>query len=309
MTSPRPLRLVGAATSAGAYGPGQERAPATFRRHGLVEALDATGRVVTDIGDVAAAVFRPDPDHPHGANVEIVVQVCRAVARSVAQTLDQGAVALVLGGDCTISLGTVAGALEGSDSVGLVYIDGDTDLNTPITGDGILDWMGAGHLLGLPGAERDLSTLARRSPMLEPAALRFVAADNANAAEQGVVDELQLHRYPVATCQAEPQFVLESLATWAADFDRLLVHVDIDVLAGADFPMADNTRDVPGLSLPVLTELLDGLCHLPNFAALTLCEVNPDHARDEAAQVADLISTLATALRPRDPFDRMGDHG
>lgn len=298
MTPPQPLHIVAAATSAGAYGPGQEQAPASFRRHGLLQALSTTGRVVIDLGDVAQAVFRPDPDHPSAANVQTVAQVCRAVARSVARSLDQGALALVLGGDCTISLGTVAGALEGSDSVGLIYIDGDTDLNTPLTGDGILDWMGAGHLLGLPGADVGLTTLARRSPMLEPTALRFVAADNANDAEQGVVDELQLQRYPVATCLADPQSVLESLATWAADFERVLVHVDIDVLDGADFPIADNTRQVPGLSLPVLTELLDGLCHLPQFAALSLCEVNPDHAEDEAAQVSELIATLTTAFRP-----------
>ncbi len=297
MTPARALHLVGAATSAGAYGPGQEKAPATFRRHGLAKALETTGRTVIDIGDVAHATFRRDPVHPDAANVETVAEVCRAVARPVAQALAQGALVLVIGGDCTVALGALAGALEGSDSVGMIYIDGDTDLNTPETGDGILDWMGAGHILGLPGAEHTLSTLARRSPMLQPTALRFVAADNANDAEQRVIDELDLHRHPLAACLADPQGVLGSLSDWARDYDRVLVHVDIDVLAGAEFPIADNTRRVPGLTVPVLEELLDGLCHLPNFVALTLCEVNPDHAQDEAAQMADLITTLATAFR------------
>ncbi len=296
MTS-QTLHLLGAATSAGAYGPGQEQAPATFRRHGLVAALEATGRPVIDVGDVGHAVFSEDLEHPETANVETVAQICRAVAKPVAEALHQGAAVLVLGGDCTIALGAVAGALEGSDSVGMIYIDGDTDLNTPATGDGILDWMGAAHILGLPGSETSLSNLARRSPMLEPAALRFVAAENITDAEQGVVDNLELHRHSLADCLSDPQTVLGSLDEWAREFDRVLVHVDIDVLDGASFPIADNTRTVPGLGLTALNQLLDRLCHLPNFAALTLCEVNPDHAHDLDAQMADLITSLATAFR------------
>ena len=58
---------------------------------------------------------------------------------------------LVLGGDCTVELGTVAGAIRSGTTVGLAYIDLDADLNTPETGDGILDWMGVAHLLDVPG--------------------------------------------------------------------------------------------------------------------------------------------------------------
>ena len=297
MTPARTLHLVGAATSAGAYGPGQEKAPATFRHHGLLKALEDTGRTVIDKGDVAQAVFRRDPAHPGAGNVETVAEVCRAVAYPVAEALAQGACVLVLGGDCTVALGAVAGALEGSDNVGLIYIDGDTDLNTPATGDGILDWMGAAHMLGLPGVESPLSTLAKRSPMLQPSALRFVAADNTNDAEQRVINEIGLYRYPLAECRDDLQAVLRSLIEWAQVFERVLVHVDIDVLDGAQFPIADNTRTIPGLALEDLNDLLEGLCHLPNFAALTLCEVNPDNARDQAAQMVELITTLATAFR------------
>ena len=70
--------------------------------------------------------------------------------------------------------------------------------------------------------------------------------------ETSVVDEPDLRRYPLASCLAEPQVVVDSLARWARDYDRVLVHVDIDVLDGAQFPIADNTREDPGLSLSVL---------------------------------------------------------
>ena len=297
MTTTKPLCLIGAATSAGAYGRGQEAAPAALRRHGLSRQLEAAGRRVVDAGDVARADFREDPDHPRAANVETVADVCRTVARHVRAGLASGADVLVLGGDCTVELGTLTGALSDADRVGLVYIDGDTDLNTPETGDGILDWMGVGHILGLPGAVPELANLATRSPMLHPEAIRFVAADNANDAERRVIDAHRLHRYSLAECLDDPDAVAASLSLWASQFDRLLVHVDIDVVDGALFPIAENDRTIPGLTLPVLGHLLDVLCHLPNFAALTLCEINPDRAHDEQAQLTELIDLVTRALR------------
>lgn len=298
MTMTRALHLIGAATHAGAYGPGQEVAPHAFRRHGLASVLEAAGCGVVELGDVVHEAFSPDPDHPGAANVDTVARVCREVARVVGESMAQGVPALVIGGDCTVGLGTVAGALEGSDSVGLVYIDGDTDLNTPATGDGILDWMGVAHLLGLPGAEPTLASLARRTPMLGPQALRFVAAENSTDAELGVVADLGLFRHPLAECLSDVAAVTDSLTAWSSAFERLLVHVDIDVLDGSLFPIADNTRTIAGLPLPVLGQLLGGLCRLPNFAALTICEVNPSHAKDEAAQFGALNEMLAGALAP-----------
>lgn len=296
MTTPRPLHVIGAASSAGAYGPGQEQTPATFRRYGLITALQENGRHVTDIGDVAHATYTPDPDHPGAGNVHTVVDVCHAVAQPVAAALRQKTPVLVLGGDCTIELGVLTGALETSDSIGLVYIDGDTDLHTPVTGDGILDWMGAGHILGLPSADPALTGMARRSPMLPPDAIRFVAAENVTDPEQRVITELGLRTHSLAECRSDPGAVVNALAAWASTFTHLLVHVDIDVLDGAAFPIADNTRTTPGLTLNQLGQLLDRLCHQPNFAALTICEINPRNARDEQEQFQDLITTLTTAM-------------
>jgi hypothetical protein len=72
-----------------------------------------------------------------------------AVAAAVSDAYTRGEDVLVFGGDCTVELGTVAGALADGSSVGLIYIDLDGDLNTPATGDGVLDWMGLAHILGI----------------------------------------------------------------------------------------------------------------------------------------------------------------
>jgi arginase len=291
----RPLVVVGAATSAGAYGPGQERAPDLLRAYGLVDRLRAGGREVRDAGNVASATYRPDPDHPRARNVEEVRDAARAVATEVAASMASGSDVLVIGGDCTVELGTVAGAARGASSVGLVYIDLDGDLNTPDTGDGVLDWMGLAHVLGIPGCEPRLVRLGDRVPLLEPGQVYLVAADRLTDAEHSVVNRLGLRRAPLAAVEDRLTEVLDGLTAWAAGFDRVLVHVDVDVLDYRAFPIAEEVREVPGLSFGRLAELTRGLRQMGQVRALTVCEVNPDHARHEA-QYSQLVELIAAAI-------------
>lgn len=290
------LRVIGAASSAGAYGPGQEQAPAAFRRSGLLPHLSGVGLAVTDAGDVASATFRADAEPPEARDVQTVAAVAGAVADAVAETYAAGERPLVLGGDCTVELGTLAGALRDGSSVGLVYIDHDADLNTPATGDGILDWMGVAHMLGVPGADDRLTAIGGRAPMLPPEAVTLTAVHNITPAEQRVLDELPVRVESLTAVQRSPAETIERIAHWAREYDRLLVHVDADVLDYAVFPIAENTGLRGGLDLDTLTTLLSGLCALPSWSGLTLTEVNPAHAPDEAEAFRRLVDMLVTAL-------------
>ena len=73
-----------APSSAGAYAPGQEKAPATFRRHGLVPALTRSGRRVDDRGDIPGFRWRLDPQRPKAMNVDAVRRVAAANEAEVA---------------------------------------------------------------------------------------------------------------------------------------------------------------------------------------------------------------------------------
>lgn len=292
----RPLAVIGAASSAGAYGPGQERAPEVLRRHGLIDALGATGRAVHDVGDVVSLRHRLDPEHPEAGNVPLVRSAIERVAEAVAAAVDRGEDVLVLGGDCTLELGTVVGAGADGSSVGLVYVDLDGDLNTPATGDGVLDWMGVAHLLDLPGAVPELAQVGGRTPLLGPEAIFLVGVANLTAPERQVVEDLRLRIAPLAAVQDDLGAVLAEIAAWAAGFDRVLVHIDIDVLHHPSFPVAHEVRDTPGLTIDQLDDLTQRLRDLPGWAALTLCEVNPDHATDEHEQFARLVGLLQRAV-------------
>lgn len=295
-----PLSLIGAPSSAGAYGPGQERAPGAFRRHGLVTHLERRGLTVLDRGDGATVRWQADRTNPTASNVHLVAEVAAELADTVAAAMAQGQAVLVLGGDCTVELGTVAGATRDRSRVGVAYVDLDADLNTPATGDGILDWMGAAHLLDVDGAHPHLASIGTTRPMLDPPALRFFATHNITDPEQEVIDRLHLHVETLDSVQGDLAAVTARTREWAAQFDRVLVHVDVDALDVDQFPIAENTDSRSGLSLAELGSLLRVLCTLPTWAGLTVCEVNPAHAPDETQSFRELIDTLGDALAPTD---------
>lgn len=293
----RVLHVLGAPTSAGAYAPGQERAPSAFREHGLLAALRESGRDVRDRGDVPSTRWTPDPARPDAMNVPAVAAAARAVADEVAESVDAGGDVLVLGGDCTVELGTVAGALRSGRSVGLVYIDLDADLKVPATGEGALDWMGVAHLVDAAGGEDELAGLGPRRPMLAGADVLLFAQDNITDSEAAIIGDLGIDVVTLDEVHQDPAAAAERAVAWASAHDDLLVHVDIDVLRWVDFPIAENSRRRDGLTLEELQTVLERLVAVPRWRALTLCEVNPDHAPDEAASFERLVQVLADVLR------------
>ncbi len=292
----RALSIIGAPSSAGAYAPGQEKAPAAFRRHGLVQALTQAGRQIHDRGDVPGFRWRSDAARPKAMNLDIVARVAAAVADQVATAMSADEAVLVLGGDCTLELGTVAGALRDEGSVGLIYIDFDTDLNPPEESDGALDWTGVAHLLDLPGTAAELSGLGAHRPMLGPADILFFGVSNITSGEAKTIRELDLKTIALAEVKADPVDAANRAVAWSSRYKRLLLHLDVDILAFTGFPIAENVRRCEGLSLEELSAALAPLVAAPNWRALTLTEVNPDHAPDETETFRRLIGMLVGAL-------------
>jgi arginase len=289
--------VIGAPSSAGAYAPGQEKAPAALRRHGLIAALRAGGLSVSDVGDVAGFRWRPDLDNPKAMNAGAAAAVAGAVADRVAQAVETARRVLVLGGDCTVELGTVAGATRSCASVGMIYVDLDVDLNAPETSDGALDWTGVAHLLDIPGAAGALAGLGPRRPMLRPHEVLFVAAGNITPPERATIDRLGLPVIGLDAVAADLGAAAKRATDWAASFERLLIHVDVDVLSYVHFPIAENVRRRAGVLPGQLSELLVTLARAPNFKALTLTEVNPDHAPDEGRACQALNRMLTDVMR------------
>jgi arginase len=256
---------------------------------------------VTDAGDVPGFRWRADPEHPRAMNANVVLDVARAVSDRVASAFESGAAVLVMGGDCTVELGTVSGALRGNQSVGLVYVDLDTDLNTPeSTSDGALDWMGVAHLLGIDGTLPELTRLGPRQPMLRPDQVLLFSAGNVEPFERDVIRRLGIAEVSLDQVARDPTGCGKTVANgWGQRFERLLVHLDVDVLDFADFPLAENTRRNIGLKFDQLMAALRPLLAAPNLAALTVTELNPDHGVSDGSTLTTFARELADRLLAR----------
>jgi len=83
------LGLIGVPSSAGAHGPGQEKAPAALRHAGLLGALREAGLEVEELGDLPVARFQPDGANPKRQSLSRVVRVARQVADTVAAAVER----------------------------------------------------------------------------------------------------------------------------------------------------------------------------------------------------------------------------
>src|SRR5438132_12701435 len=101
------IGLIGVPSSAGAHGPGQEKAPAALRNAGLLGALREAGLELEDLGDLPVTRFQPDPANRKRQSQPQVIAVARQVAARVAAAVGGELVPLVLGGACSSTVGVV----------------------------------------------------------------------------------------------------------------------------------------------------------------------------------------------------------
>ncbi len=151
---PKQIALLGSPTSAAAMSLGLEGAPAALRSAGLIDRLRSIGYEVNDLGDDPPQLFQVDEESPRARNVPRVIAALEALKPRVEQAVKSGALPVILSGDCSIALATIAGARRYFRHVSMIYMDRDADLNVPATSpSGCVDGMVVSHILGRGAAE------------------------------------------------------------------------------------------------------------------------------------------------------------
>lgn len=296
----KPLGLIGAPTSAGAFAPGQEKAPRALRDAGIVERLTGAGLTVFDHGDGPTRRWRPDKQNRSAQNLDLVVAVARETAARVRRAVEAGHVPLVLGGDCTLELATVIGHLPTDERIGLVYFDAHPDLNVPgSVRAGALDWMGMAHVLGEEDAAEPLSRLGSRFPLLDPEDVFFFSygPERATSWEREVLERRNLRSIPADRVATDPEgTAAAALAELEPRFDKLLIHFDVDTVDFTDVPLSENTGRNEGLAFDQALRALEVLVGSRRFSALTVTELNPDHGEEDGATIELFVEALVGAL-------------
>jgi arginase len=283
------IAVIGAPTSAGAFAPGQEDAPDALRAAGLLDALNAAGPDVVDRGDIPRFRWRVDHDEPRSMNAAAVVAGVQAVAERVAATIGAGEQPLVLGGDCTVGVGTVAGAVAAGADPRLVYFDMHPDLNTPSSApDGAFDWMGVAHMLDVDGADDRLAGAGPRRPLLADDDVVFLGADPKQCTphERAVIEARGLQLLDVDAVQQA-----------IAGNRPFLVHFDVDVIDFSDVPLSENTGRGIGIAFDEAFAALDVLLAHEALLGLTVTELNPHHGAEDGSDLRRFVDRLAGAYR------------
>jgi len=290
--------MIGVPSSAGAHYAGQEQAPDALRAAGLAERLIAAGESVADAGNLPVVPFAIDYEHPGARNLPAVAKVGRAVADSVADAVGSGLVPLVVGGDCTITLGVIAGFRRHHPDVGLVYVDGDPDAATPDSGgSGVFDSMGIAHLLG-QGAPELTGLGGTAPPLLEASRLAILGCDPSAVTDTGraFLTEAGVSYQEAPALIADPAgAAARALSAITPASGPIVVHFDVDVIDSGELPLGNFPHYGSGVQLKHAVACLRVLRAHPSFAGLILTEVNPTHDAD-GRMLASYIDEITSAI-------------
>ena len=286
---PNKIVLLGAPTSAAAMSAGREGAPAALRAAGLADRLRSIGYDVSDLGDDPPQIYKPDDESPRARNVRGVLAAIEALKPRVELAVKSAALPLILSGDCSVALATVAGARRYFRNVSMVYMDRDADLNTPATTtSGSLDGMVVSHLTAHGAAE--MVRFWGEPPLVREPDLALFGVARLDPAEENLLKTSPLKRYLAADItSAGPAWTAQhAIDRIHGNGNQFILHLDVDVIA--DFQATDYPG-TGGLTLDEVREALSVFAVQGHLAAIEVTAYNPakDPDRSGAKVIVDLL--------------------
>ncbi len=285
------LALLGAPMDLGAGRRGVDMGPSAIRCAGLTKQLQMLGHTVKDLGNIT--IHEPETLEVGDPTVKYLDPIEAAtveLARRVA-AVDPATTTIVLGGDHSISLGSIAGAVQKYGPMGVLWVDAHGDFNTDKTSpSGNIHGMVLAALSGM-GAPR-LTSIGGFSPKLLPEHIVILGARSLDQGERDLLHQQGVHVFTMHDIDRHglPKVAEQALALATAGGVPLYVSFDIDVV---------DPRDAPGVGTPVPGGMTLRDAHLVMeliaetgaLRSLDLVEVNPilDHANQTGELASELI--------------------
>jgi arginase len=297
---PRKIAIIGAPTSAAALAPGHERAPAALRAAGIIDRLQAAGFEVTDMGDCQTQISQPDDEHPRARNIPPLVAALNDLRPRVEIAVKSGALPLILGGDCSIVLATVAGARRYYRHVGLIYVGRDADMNVPATTPtGCVDGMVVSHLIGRGAPE--LVRFWGEPPLVREPDIVLFGVDRLDAPEKIALDRSPIRRYLGEDIRRTgiTAAANSAVARMQGGQHEFVLHLDVDAITSDEFRAATYSgTGGGGLSLADVQKALAIFASRTNMVALEVSTYNPSLDPDGSAAKV-LVELLVGILTVR----------
>ena len=292
----RPVSIIGAPLDLGQTRRGVDMGPSAIRYAGLEERLIEIGHTVTDRGNVIA----PEPEalalvDERARFLPEILDACAQLASLVETTVREGARPLVVGGDHSIALGTLAGlAAAAGQPGGVIWIDAHADLNTPETSpSGNVHGMSLGGAVGR--ATEWFAHEGLKLPALDPSRIALVGIRSLDEGERAFLREADIRVFTMS------------------DIDRIgierAMREALDRVAGPGFVHVSFDLDsldpevAPGVGTPVRGGLTYREAHLACeliaesgiVGSLEVVEANPILDRENTTALT-AVELVASAL-------------
>jgi len=292
--------MVSVSIDLGAGRRGVDMGPSALRIAGIHAAIEAQGFTVREIGTVTAGGLETtDPGDEDARFLDEIAGVAERAGELVDRGLTRGWLPLILGGDHSLSIGTVAAVArhhrDRGESIGVIWVDAHADMNTPETSpSGNIHGMSLAVLRG-HGHHR-LSRLGGTEPAVRPENTSILGARELDPGERALVRELGVRVFTMSEIDERGIAVCMDEALARANLGTAGFHLsfDLDSL---------DPREAPGVGTPVQGGLTYREGHLVcekaaasgRLVSLEVVELNP--VLDDGNHTARLaVGLVASAL-------------
>ncbi len=290
--------MIGAPLDLGAGRRGVDMGPSAIRYAGLEARLVELGYECADWGNVETPVAEATAVGDERARfLPQIKATCELIAKRVEQAVGGGSVSLVLGGDHSVALGSLAGLARTQGPGGVLWIDAHGDLNNPATSpSGNIHGMVLAAAIGRGGPE--FSEDGWGLPAVQPGRIALVGVRSLDEGERALLGELDARVFTMSDVDrlGVERAVREALAHVAGPG---FVHVSLDMDAlDPDVAPGVGTPVRGGLSYREAHLALELVAESGLASSLDVVEVNPILDREnETAKLA--VELVASALGAR----------
>lgn len=186
----RSMSIVGVPLDHGQSRRGVDMGPSAIRYAGVIDRLEAIGHHVIDEGDIQVEIAKhPETNNSKLKNLNEIIKGNTDLAKKVESVIKAGRFPIVLGGDHSIAIGTLAGLATSYENLGVIWYDAHADMNTSETSpSGNIHGMPLAVSIGL-GDER-LVNLHTEGRKVKPENVVIIGARAVDPGERVLIKEL-----------------------------------------------------------------------------------------------------------------------
>ena len=290
--TPQKIRIHGIPMDLGQQVRGVDMGPSAIRYAGLGRRLRALGHDVDDAGNVGVPVRdHLDQSRPQ-SYLSAIAEVCRSVAEVGARAVEEGRVPIFLGGDHSISIGSVSGVVS-AGRTGVLWIDAHGDFNTHETSpSGNVHGMPLAALLG--DGHPDLTSVGGEGPKLQPEDVVLIGVRDLDRHEKRRLRESRVKVYTIRDIDERgvAEVTREAIER-ISHTDYLHVSLDLDVLEPAEAPGV-GTPVHGGMTYRETQLVCEMLADARRVTSLYVVEVNPilDEKNTTAETAVELVESI-----------------